>query len=205
MMSKRLIREYYALCHDGKCLDLLNETEKAKVRNEGAVYLMGIIQAADTLNGNRREYPKNILAREIETYKKLCKERRSVGELDHPDDSVVNLKNVSHLVVDVWWEGNNVMGKLEVLSTPSGEILKSLIGSGVKLGISSRGLGSIRESNGKTIVEDDFQLICFDIVQEPSTPSAFLSPSNQLSESKNNNVYTKADRINRALNDVLMG
>ena len=101
------------------------------------------------------------------------------GELDHPDDSVINLKNVSHMVTDCWWEGKDVMGKIKVLDTPSGRILKDLINAGVKLGISSRGLGSVKESMGETIVEDDFQLICFDIVSEPSTPNAFVYPGGE--------------------------
>jgi len=198
-MEKFLLREYYELCPNGMCDDLLTESEKRRIRENDAVYLTGVIQAADNLNGNGRVYPKKVLGREVENYKKLCKERRSVGELDHPDEAVVNLKNVSHLVLDVWWENNNVMGKLEVLSTPSGDILKSLIRSGVKLGISSRGLGSVHEERGKTVVEDDYQLICFDIVQEPSTANAYLS----LNEGKKVNIFTKADKINRALNDVL--
>ena len=200
-MNKYLIREYFELCPDGICDDLLTESEKRRVREEGIVYLSGVIQSADNLNGNGRVYPRNVLAREIENYGRLCKERRSVGELDHPDESVVNLKNVSHLVLDVWWDRSNVMGKIEVLPTPSGEILKSLIQSGVKLGISSRGLGSVRKESARTIVEDDFQLICFDIVQEPSTSGAFLN----LREHKENkkSVSTRADRINMALNDIL--
>ena len=107
--------------------------------------------------------------REMETYTKLVKERRALGELDHPDDSVINLKNASHLVTDCWWDGNDVMGKVQILNTPSGQVLQELVKSGVKLGISSRGMGSVHESNGQTIVEDDFQLICFDFVSEPST------------------------------------
>ena len=199
-MDKFLIREFFELCPDGTCQDLLTESEKRKIREEGVVYLTGVIQAADMLNGNQRVYPKNILAREIENYKNLCKERRSVGELDHPDDSVVNLRNVSHVVLDCWWDNNRVLGKIEVLNTPSGRILKSLIESGIKLGISSRGLGSVRKEMGKTIVEDDFQLICFDIVQEPSTNKAFLS----LTENKKVKTYSKEDKISRALDDILL-
>jgi len=199
-MDKFLIREFFELCPDGTCQDLLTESEKRKIRDEGVVYLTGVIQAADMLNGNQRVYPKNILAREIENYKNLCKERRSVGELDHPDDSVVNLRNVSHVVLDCWWDNNRVLGKIEVLNTPSGKILKSLIESGIKLGISSRGLGSVRKEMGKTIVEDDFQLICFDIVQEPSTNKAFLS----LTENKKVKTYSKEDKISRALDDILL-
>jgi hypothetical protein len=119
---------------------------------------------------------------------------------DHPDDSVINLRNVSHMVTKIWWDGDSVMGKVKLLDTPSGNILKSLIKSGVKLGISSRGLGSTRRENGKTIVESDFQLICFDFVQEPSTPGAFM-----MKENKNrdfNKILSKNDKLNRLLSDI---
>tara|TARA_R110002074_G_scaffold113587_1_gene242734 strand:- start:100 stop:762 length:663 start_codon:yes stop_codon:yes gene_type:complete len=202
-MSKYLLREYYELCEGGVCEDLLTEEEKRMVRENNILILSGVMQRADAQNGNGRIYPRPILEREMENYKKLVKERRALGELDHPDDSVVNLKNASHMVTDVWWNGNDVMGKVQVLNTPSGQVLKELVNAGVKLGISSRGLGSVHESQGQTIVEDDFQLICFDFVSEPSTTGAFM-----MTEGKNVNldkVFTKADRINRALNDVLRG
>jgi hypothetical protein len=144
-----------------------------------------------------------VLEREIENYSKLVQERRALGELDHPEDSVINLKNASHLVTSVWWDGESVMGKVQVLNTPSGNILKGLVESGVKLGISSRGLGSVKEQQDKTIVEDDFQLICFDFVSEPSTPGAFMMTENI--QKTLDTVFTKADKINRALNDILIG
>ena len=172
-MKKVLLREYYELCEGGVCQDLLTEEEKKFVAN-GGMMLSGKLQEADCLNGNGRRYPKDILEREIENYAKLVKERRALGELDHPDDSVINLKNASHMVIDVWWDGPAVMGKVKVLNTPSGKILQSLVKDGCKLGISSRGLGSVRESKGQTIVEADFQLICFDFVSEPSTPDAYM-------------------------------
>jgi hypothetical protein len=175
-MSKQLLREFHALCPDGRCLDLLTEAEKNEVVQEGVIYLTGRIQTADTKNGNGRKYPMKVLKREIDNYMIIVKDNRACGELDHPDDSVVNLKNVSHMVTNCWWEGKDVMGKIKVLDTPSGRILKDLINAGVKLGISSRGLGSVREQLGETIVEDDFQLICFDIVSEPSTPNAYVFP-----------------------------
>jgi len=203
-MSKQLLREWYELCEGGVCQDLLTESEKVFVKN-GGLMLTGVMQKCDTENGNGRVYGRNILNREIENYKKIVDDRRALGELDHPEDSVVNLKNVSHMVMDIWWNGDNVMGKVKVLDTPSGKILRSLVESGVKLGISSRGLGSTSKRNGKTIVEDDFQLICFDFVQEPSTPGAFM-----MSEGKNrtldpNKIWTKADRLNRLLNDIVKG
>ena len=133
-------------------------------------------------------------------YIKIVDDKRALGELDHPEDSVVNLKNVSHMVLKVWWDNDAVMGKVKVLDTPSGKILRSLVESGVKLGISSRGLGSVKEKAGLTYVEDDFQLICFDFVSEPSTTGAFMN----LSESKKApNIFNKSDKINRLLNDII--
>jgi hypothetical protein len=136
----------------------------------------------------------------MDTYRRLIEEGRAVGELDHPDSSVVNLRNVSHKVTDCWWDGNNVYGKLQVLNTPSGQTLRALVEGGVKIGISSRGLGSVVESAGRTLVEDDFQLICFDIVQEPSTSGAFLFQEEKQRLHENKNV-----KINSLLDDILKG
>jgi len=199
-MSQVLLREYYELCEGGVCQDLLTEAEKRYV-SEGGMILSGVMQKSDTQNGNGRVYPHNVLMREVELYKKLVKERRALGELDHPDDSVINLKNASHMVTDVWFEGKSVMGKVQVLDTPSGNILRSLVDCGVKLGISSRGMGSVSESQGSTVVEDDFQLICFDFVSEPSTPNAFMM--REAKEFGNTNVFNKADKINRLINDII--
>ncbi len=198
-MGKKLLREYYELCEGGVCQDPLTEEEKRYVANGGMI-LSGKLQEADIQNGNGRIYPHAVLMREMKNYSKLVNEKRALGELDHPEDSVINLKNASHLVTDVWWDNKNVMGKVKVLDTPSGQVLKSLVSSGVKLGISSRGMGSVQESAGQTIVEDDFQLICFDFVSEPSTPNAFMM---QEAKDFKNSVFTKADRINRLLNEVL--
>ncbi len=178
-MKKKLLREFYALCEGGICQDLLTEREKKEMAN-GQLYLSGRLQTADTQNGNGRVYPDEVLKREIGNYMKVVKDNRACGELDHPDDSVVNLKNVSHIVTDIWWEGKDVMGKIKVLDTPSGRILKDLVNAGIKLGVSSRGLGSVTEgANGTVTVENDFQLICFDMVSEPSTPNAYVSPKGQ--------------------------
>jgi len=182
-MPKQLLTEYYELCPDGACLDLLNEREKKEVM-EGAMYLTGRLQTANVKNGNGRKYPEKVLRREIENYMNVVRDNRATGELDHPDDSVINLKNVSHMLTDIWWKGMDVMGKIKVLNTPSGRILKDLINAGVKIGISSRGLGSVKEQMGESIVEDDFQLICFDIVSEPSTPNAYVYPKSQQSRFK---------------------
>ena len=208
-MPKQLLQEYYELCPDGRCpVHVLTESEKRKVM-EGSVYLVGVCQKSGTKNGNGRVYNKDTLGREIKKYQHAIKERRSLGELDHPDDSVINLKNASHLVTKMWWEGDSVMGKIEVLDTPAGNILKALVKSGVKLGISSRGLGTVKESNGVTMVEDDFQLICFDIVSEPSTPGAYLSPkpgATNINIGSSINQYlneNKENKINNLLDTIL--
>jgi hypothetical protein len=198
MSNKMVLTEYYALCDGGVCQDLLTEEEKRDMAAGNKFYMTGVMQRADAKNGNGRIYRKNVLQREIENYHKLVKERRALGELDHPDDSVINLRNASHLVVDVWWDGDDVMGKVLVLDTPAGKVLQELAKAGVTLGISSRGLGSVKEEMGNTIVEDDFQLICFDFVSEPSTTGAFM-----MKEHKEPNIFTKADKINRLLNDIL--
>ena len=174
MSDKLLLREYFELCEGGVCQDFLTESEKVEVAN-GAMYLTGVMQRADAENGNGRVYPKRVLDRELMNYAKLVQENRALGELDHPEDSVINLKNASHMVTKVWWNGNDVMGKVKILNTPSGQILRSLVDSGVKLGISSRGLGYVHEDNrGSVVVEDDFQLICVDFVSEASKQGAYM-------------------------------
>jgi len=199
-VGKVLLREYYELCEGGVCQDLLTEEEKRYVANGGMI-LSGIMQKSDTQNGNGRVYPHRVLMREVENYKKLVQERRALGELDHPDDSVINLKNASHLVTEIWWNNKDVMGKVKILDTPSGQVLQELVKSGVSLGISSRGMGSVSEGSGQTIVEDDFQLICFDFVSEPSTPGAYMMK--EAKDLKEPNIFTKGDRINRLLNEIL--
>ena len=196
-MSKKLLREYYALCDGGVCQDLLTEEEKRYVA-DGGMILSGIMQMTETQNGNGRVYPHSTMMREIKNYQKLVKERRALGELDHPDDSVINLKNASHMVTEIWMEGKNVMGKIKVLETPSGKILKELVNGGVTVGVSSRGMGSVREEKGQTMVEDDFQLICFDMVSEPSTPGAFM-----MREAKELKESNRKERIQELLNEVL--
>ena len=214
-MTKQLLREFFELCPDGNCvIDVLTENEKRRLQ-EGSVFLVGVCQRAGTKNGNGRVYPKSVLKREVERYQDSIRERRALGELDHPDDSVINLKNASHLVTKMWWDGDNVMGKIEVLDTPSGRILKDLLKSGVKLGISSRGMGSVKEAMGSLTVEDDFQLICFDMVSEPSTPGAWMNPEQKnqikmsmpmaMAENAQKKPLTAEERISSALDDALKG
>lgn len=199
-MSKVLLREYYELCPGGICQDLLTEDEKRQIA-EGATIMTGILQKAGTRNGNGRVYPRKVLEREMGNYQKIIKDNRALGELDHPEDSVINLKNTSHIVTAAWFDGDTVLGKIRILDTPSGKILQALIKDGVKLGISSRGLGSVRESSGDVVVEDDFQLICFDFVSEPSTPDAYMHVDDNITEGKK--IFSRVDRVNRALNNIV--
>jgi hypothetical protein len=141
-MKKYVLQEFMNLDYSD---DLLTDAEREGNRTGTHLILAGKIQAADTKNGNGRIYPRQILEREVKNYQKLVKEGRAIGELDHPDSSVVELKNASHLVVEVWWNNDDVMGKMKILDTPAGKIAKDLVKGGVQLGISSRGLGSTRQ------------------------------------------------------------
>jgi len=191
---KSLIREYFELCPNGVCEDILTESDKRFIKNGGMI-LSGVIQRADARNGNGRIYPHTILEREMKRYRNLVEQRMALGELDHPEHSTIALDKVSHVVTDVWWNGKDVMGKLEVLNTPKGKILQELVNANIKIGISSRGTGSVREVRGDTIVEDDFNLICFDIVSEPSTHGAFMSRQNE--------SLTRGNRIDTIIQEIL--
>lgn len=167
------------------------------------VMMKGVLQKADTLNQNGRIYPMHVLEREVRNYQKFIIENRALGELDHPDSSVVNLKNVSHIIREAYVENGVVKGSVEILDTPSGKILQSLIESKVKLGISSRGVGSTKKQNDYYVVQDDFQLICWDFVSEPSTPGAFMLPEGRkFNKVELNQVFTKSDRIDRVINEI---
>ena len=148
--------------------------------DSGRTIVKGILQRAGAENQNGRIYPKDILEREAQKYETLIKERRALGELDHPDSSVINLKNVSHNIREVHWEGDDVVGTVEILPTPSGNILKELLRAGILLGISSRGMGSTKPMEGnKLLVGEDFELIGWDFVSNPSTHGAFMTPMNE--------------------------
>lgn len=194
---KQLLREYYAV--DYKPELIVEDREK----NGGKLFLTGIIQKAEVLNQNKRVYPRHILTREIENYNKAVRENRAVGELDHPESSTVSLDKVSHIVREMSWEGNNVIGRIEVLPTPKGKILETLLQSGVMIGISSRGVGSTtKNESGVDVVQPDYTLVCFDIVSEPSTPGAYLFTEGKKLVSEPH--LTKADRIFRAVNQLLL-
>ena len=199
-MSKKLLVDYTVFEVSPQAIN------ESLTQNNGKLVVSGVLQRAEAKNHNGRVYPKETLMREAKKYAgTFVKERRALGELDHPDSSVVNLNNVSHNVLDMGWSGDDLVGTVEVLGTPSGNILKELFKSGIKLGISSRGMGSVKEvfSEGDNTLEvqPDFELIAFDFVSNPSTHGAFLSPVNESKGSK-----TKADKynnINRIITDII--
>ena len=174
--------------------------------NGGKLIVKGVLQRAESKNQNGRVYPREVLLKEVGKYlEHQVTERRALGELDHPDSSVVNLNNVSHNVLSMDWNGNDLMGTIEVLTTPSGNILRELFKSGIKLGISSRGLGSVepmKEADGEDTVEvqPDFELIAFDFVSNPSTHGAFMRPVNESVQPK-----TPENNIERIINSIMRG
>ena len=199
MNDKKLLREWYAVEYKPELI------KEAKAGNK-RITLRGIIQKAETKNQNGRIYPRHVLAREMENYAKAIRERRAVGELDHPERSTVNLSEVSHLITNATWDGDSVMGEIEVLPTPKGKILESLLEAGVTIGISSRGVGSTDKQHTNEgdvdMVNDDYQVICYDIVSEPSTPGAYLFKEGKNIDLNPRQTWNKADRIFRALNEI---
>lgn len=195
MKSVQLLTSFLPLDVDSKSI---KENREA---NGGKIVLRGILQRADAVNQNGRIYPKHILEREMENYQKFVSERRALGELDHPTASVINLQNVSHLVTEAGWDGDTVVGSIELLDTPMGKIAQSLVESGVKLGISSRGVGSTSKQGEYDLVEDDFLLLCYDLVSEPSTSGAFMLKEQALAGYRSH--LNRSDRIDRVLTDLL--
>ena len=196
-MSKSLLIEYALF------------TPKSAVLTEGKgdrnLMVEGVIQRADAKNQNGRVYPKSILEREVERYiDGPVSENRALGELDHPESMVINLKNVSHNIKKLWWNGDDLMGKIEVLPTPSGNILRELFLNKITVGISSRGMGSVQPLGEGTVeVQDDFELLCWDFVSTPSTQGAFMRPTG-LNENYNPKQQTnKYSKINSIVSDII--
>ncbi len=198
-MSKRsLLTEWLAFDYSPELI------KESRENNGGKIIMKGILQKADTLNQNGRIYPEPILSREVRNYQKFIQENRALGECDHPDSSVVELKNASHIVREAHMDGDICYGTVELLDTPSGKILQSLVESGVTLGISSRGVGSTKSDGDYDVVQDDFQLICWDFVSEPSTPGAFvMREGKDFSDNDLRRHFTKSDRVDRVINDIL--
>jgi hypothetical protein len=171
---------------------------EGKLSERGNPLVEGILATAEVKNGNGRYYAKDLWEREVNKYMQSVKENRALGELDHPESSVINLKNVSHNIKDMWWDGDNVMGKIEILPTPSGNILKALIENGITCGVSSRGMGSLQQRGEMLEVQDDFDLVCFDFVSTPSNPGSWMylvKESLNESQIKNSNKYEKVNSI----------
>jgi hypothetical protein len=168
---------------------------EGKLSERGNPIVEGILATAEVKNGNGRYYSKELWEREIGKYMELVEENRAMGELDHPESQVVNLKNVSHNISDVWWDGDNVMGKIEILPTPSGNILKALIESGITCGVSSRGMGSLEQRGELMEVQDDFELLCWDFVSTPSNPGSYMNVIKEGLELDNLDQYSKVNSI----------
>jgi len=155
----------------------------------------GILATAEVKNGNGRYYAKDLWEREIDKYKDVVKENRATGELDHPESSIINLKNVSHIIRDLWWDGDQVIGKIEILPTVSGNILKALIENNVQVGVSSRGMGSLKQVGEMLEVQDDFELLCWDFVSTPSNPGSYMHVIKEGLDFSNQNKYGKVNQI----------
>ena len=192
-MSKKLLIETHTIKVSPSQL-----TENVN-RENGNLMVEGILATAEVKNGNGRYYKKELWDREMEKYDQLVKERRSMGELDHPESTVINLKNVSHIVTGYNWDGDQLMGTIEILPTPSGNILKELIKNGVTVGVSSRGMGSLEQNGSVMEVQDDFELLCWDFVSTPSNPGSFMSV---LQEGKETITYDYS-KVNGIIREIL--
>lgn len=160
----------------------------------------GILATAEVKNGNGRYYAKDLWEREIDKYMTVVKENRATGELDHPDSSIINLKNVCHIIRDMWWDGDHVVGKIEILPTASGNILRALIDNGVQVGVSSRGMGSLKPRGDIMEVQDDFELLCWDFVSTPSNPGSYMHLVN---EGKTHQIINPYTRVNSIVTEIL--
>jgi len=177
-------------------------------KNNGRLIVKGVLQRANAKNQNGRVYPRETLMREADQYSNVqIKERRALGELDHPDSSVVNLQNASHNILEMHWSGDDLSGTVEVLGTPAGNILKELFKSGIKLGISSRGLGSVKEihEDDSVEVQPDFELIAFDFVSNPSTQGAFMHPLQEGVDKSKTRTCGKWCKIESIINSIMRG
>ena len=199
-MTKQVLIEYMPF------RPLPQSLHEAKLNPSKNLIVEGIVQRADAKNENGRVYPKNILHREVEKYiAGPIAQNRALGELDHPESSVISLKNVCHNIKQLWWEGDDLFGRIEILNTPSGNILRDLMLNNITVGISSRGMGSVRQLGENTVeVQDDFDLVCWDFVSTPSTHGAYMKPVS-LAESKqyNSTSFNKYDKINSLVTDII--
>jgi hypothetical protein len=199
-MSKQLLIEYSAF------QPLPQSLTEARRLSNGNMVVSGLVQATDKPNANRRIYPYPILRQQVEKYiAGPIAENRALGELDHPESSVINLKNVSHNIIRLYWEGKDLYGDVEILPTPSGNILRELFKNNITVGISSRAMGSVTPiGEGLVQVEDDLDLICWDFVSTPSTYGAYMKPVTAgLRESKDYNIQSKSSRVHELISDII--
>jgi hypothetical protein len=198
-------------CNNG-CFQMnLNES----VTDRGLTKFRGKFQEAEAVNKNKRIYPYGVLDENVKKLIPIIEARGLIGELDHPSDSIVHFEKASHVITRLWWEGNNLMGEGEILNTPHGKILKALLNDGVRVGISSRGVGNGRsDENGILVIGESYKLITFDAVADPSTHSAFQEkvvsakkesyapqPSQ---ESSQNATKNKDGRIHKVTKEALL-
>jgi hypothetical protein len=172
----------------------------------GRMLLQGKLQEAEVKNGNGRVYPREILEREVQKYiDGPVKQNNAMGELDHPEASIINLSNVSHNIKKVWWDGNDLMGQLELLNTPSGKIAQEIVLAGIPLGISSRGMGSVKQLGETVEVQDDFELVAWDLVSVPSTPGAYMQPVGKLGTMNESKQYIAKDysKVNSLITEII--
>ena len=169
----------------------------------GNLLVKGILATAEVKNGNGRYYSRDLWEREIDKYMENVNANRALGELDHPDSSIINLKNVSHNIKKIFWEGDNVMGIIELLPTPSGNILTSLFENKIPVGVSSRGMGSLKQMGELMEVQDDFELLCWDFVSTPSNPGSYMKELGVMNESKTPQQYNKSQKVNSIITDIL--
>ena len=194
-MDKKLLIDHTPF-HIAK-LQIISEGKEA---GDGRMRVKGKLQEADVKNGNGRVYPIKTLKAQVDQYVAgPIASKTATGELDHPESSVINLGNVSHLITKIWWENNDVMGELLLLNTPSGKIAQEIVNSGIPLGISSRGMGSVKQIGETVEVQDDFEILCWDLVSVPSTPNAYMS----LAESKKYNFTNKYEKVNSLITEII--
>ena len=173
---------------------------EAKMVIGGRMRIKGKLQESEVKNGNGRVYPKRVLEREAKKYAETAiKSNTAMGELDHPESTIINLKNASHNIKRIWWEGNDLMGELELLNTPSGKIAQEIVLAGIPLGISSRGMGSVQQIGETVEVQDDFELLCWDLVSVPSTPNAYMS----LSEGKQAQINKDYSKVSSLITEII--
>lgn len=195
--KKLLLKEFTAFEY--------NDDDYSKREEGKPLILKGILQKANTLNQNGRVYPRHLLEREIRNYEKLIRENRAFGELDHANEPIVNMKNISHVIREIWMEDDTVFGKVEILDTPCGKIIEAIIKANCKPGISSRALGSLQKENNVNVVQDDLQIICWDFVSEPSVNLAFmtLAEAKIIDAETAKKAFSKGDFVERAANEIL--